>query len=150
MTEWRERFKGLQFLCYALEHQYTDAELKLSTLKGHDYPRVQNVVESARDPGEFCVLLGSMAKVVITPGDEGGENEEELRLQRIVNLNGIKLGESLLIEEDSLLQNYLYKNRDYDTEEGGGLMGNQQADIDRSYLDTVSSKYSTSLQPLLT
>lgn len=54
-----------------MEHQFTDAELKLTTLEGHDYPLVRNIAEPASESGEFCVLLASMEKFVTMPNYEG-------------------------------------------------------------------------------
>jgi hypothetical protein len=73
--------------------------------------------------------------------DEGGEEDaqSELRLDRIVDLEGFTLRESLLIPDEYLLQQGLYDSRDPDEQTGGEYMGNQHAEFDQFYNDTVRS-----------
>jgi hypothetical protein len=122
-----------------LDHQYTDAALKLANLKGDDYYRARYVADSCGEAGDFCVLLASLQRVVTFLNDEGGREDEEseLRLKRIVDVEGFVLRDSLLIPEDYLLQEGLYDSRDPDNQTGGEYMGNQHAEFDQFYNDTV-------------
>jgi hypothetical protein len=125
------------YLCYALDHQYTVASLNLANLKGDDYNRARYVADGCREAGGFCVLLANLSMVVTFPNDEGDDDRKShLQLNRIVDMEGFVLKESLLISTDYLLQN-LYHSRDPDSQTGGEYMGNQHADIDQIYNDTV-------------
>lgn len=142
LADWRNfDDEGAECLCYVLDHQYTDAALKLANLKGNDYYRVRYVADSCREAGGFCVLLASLHKVVTFMNDEGGEEdaESELRLNHIVDVEGVVLREALLIPEHYLLQEELYDSRDPDNQTGGEYMGNQHAEFEQFYNDTVRS-----------
>ena len=139
LAKWRDLNEGPECLCYVLDHQYTNAGLKLGNLKGHDYCRARHVADSCTEAGDFCVLLASLQKVVSFMNDEGGQEDaqSELRLDRIVDLEGFMLRKSLLIPEDYLLHQGLYDSRDPDNQTGGEYMGNQHAEFDQFYNDTV-------------
>lgn len=134
LAEWR--YEGPECLCYALDYQYTDTGLKLASLKGNDYYRARYVVDSCGKASGFCVLLASLQKVVSFPNDEGGEEECELWLDRIVDIEGFTLRKSLSIAEECLLQR-LYDSRDPDNQAGGEHLGNQHANLKQFYNDTV-------------
>ncbi|MCJ1391367.1 hypothetical protein MMC18_004230 [Xylographa bjoerkii] len=129
----------VQLDCFCQTLAYTDAGLKLAELKGDDYYRACYVANACRKVGDFCVLLASMQKVVTLPNDEGGEEnaQSELRLNRILDLEGFALQKSLTIPEDFLLQPWLYGSRDNDEQHGGEYLGNQHADFDQYYNDSV-------------
>ena len=141
-AEWRNLGEeGPQCLCFVLDHQYTDAALKLANLKGDDYYRARYIADSCGEAGNFCVLLASLQRVVTFMNDEGGreEAESELRLKRIVDVEGFILRDALLIPEYYLLQEGLYDSRDPDHQTGGEYIGNQHAEFDQLYNDTVRS-----------
>ena len=120
-------------------HQYTDAGLRLANLKGDDYHQARLVADACSKAGDFCVLLASLQKVVTFMNDEGGEEdaESDLGLETIVDLEGYILGNSRSIPESFLLQQWLYDSRDPDNQRGGEYMGNQHAEINQTYNDTV-------------
>lgn len=87
-------------------------------------------------------MLASLQKVVTFENDEGGEEDaqSELRLEHITDLEGFTLQKSLRIPENFLLQQSLYDSRDPDSQNGGEFLGNQHADIDQFYKNTVRSR----------
>lgn len=123
-----------------MDHQYTDAGLKLATLKGDDYYRARYVADACNKVGDFCALLASMQKVVTFPNGEEGEEYAKsfLRLDNIVDLEGHKLGTSLKIPNNILLQQRLYISRLHDSQIGGEYTGNDYANFDQLYNNTVS------------
>ena len=136
---WHNLSQGPQCLCYALSHQYTKRSLKLTSLKGDDYYKARSIVDACNNFGEFRVLFASMENVVTFMNGEGGEDEKtsQLELHNIVDLEGFILQPFLVIPEDFLLQAELYDSRDPDQRNGGEYMGNQHADFDEHYKDTV-------------
>ena len=115
--------------------------MKLAALKGDDYYRTQFVADACSKDGGFHVLLAHMQKLITRPNDEEYEDSEEskLSLERIVELQGFELQTSLKISEDCVLQQTdLYNNRAPDEQMGGEYLGNQHAEIDHFYSDTVS------------
>ena len=139
LAEWRGLDPRPQFLCFALDYQYTDAGLKLANLKGDDYYRARYVANACSKADDFCVLLASMKKVVTFANDEGGEEDKEsrIKLDHVVDLEGFKLSNPLTIADGYLLQEDLYDERDPDGQDGGGYCGNQHMEIDQYYNDTV-------------
>jgi len=119
---------GPQYLCYAFAHQYSDQDLKLSSLKSNDYYRARYVIDSCEKAGNFCVLFANLIRVKISANDEEGtfaddeDNAEELTLKRIVHIGGFGLRELLPVSETHLLQDRLYDSRDPDEQKGGGYI----------------------------
>ena len=142
LAKWRNVQRGLECIGYALKHQYTGAGLRLSKLKGEDYYCARHVVDACHQAGGFCVLLASMEKIVTFPNDVGGEDYKtsELLLTDVRDLEGFTLSKSLVISEDVLLDQGLYDSRDYDHRHGGEYMGNQHAEIDHIYNNTVGAQ----------
>ena len=139
LGEWR-CLDDPQCFCYALSHQYTDAALKFSSLKGEDYQRVRHVADACGKEGDFYVLLASMERVVTFMNDEGGDEDKEykLSLPLIVNLEGFMLIRNLIIPDDFLLQRALYHDRYPERQAGGEYMGNQHNEMEHVYCDAVS------------
>ena len=140
LSEWHNFDQAPQCLCYAFDYQYTKGALKLATLKGDDYYQARFVADACNNVGEFCVLLASMVLIETWLNDDGGEDEKtfQLKVNNIVDLEGFVLQQGLNIPETFLLQDRLYKSRDPDERTGGEYMGNQHAEIDEVYRDTVS------------
>lgn len=135
LRQWQHEFAGVNILCYALNHQYTDNSLELSSLKREDFFRAQHVANAC--DGGFIALLASMEKVVPLPVCDGWDGEAELNLQRICSLNGLALATSLGISEDNLLQESLFEYRDPNEQSGGEYMGNENAELNQYYYDSV-------------
>lgn len=85
------------------------------------------------------VLLAHLERCVTQPNDEGGEDycEEQLTLRNIVDTNGFMLQIGLNIPSSFLVQESLYEDRDPDEQAGGEHLGNQHADLEFTYKDTV-------------
>lgn len=156
LDSWSTRSPIADFLCYALDHQYTDASLKLSNLKGHDHARVRTVQDACRANGDFYVFLANLETVETWPDDDvvsGGDGDEDaegvdwdLRLRRVLDLEGHPLSATALcISASLLIQSYMFSGRDPDRQTGGEYTGNQHADIDRYYNDTVNHEHSHAL-----
>ena len=142
MTRWQNLEDVPQYLAYPLDHQYTDRDLRLARLKGDDYPRARHVAQSCAVHGEFYILLANMSMHITDPNDENEEPEEsELLLSHIVDLEGFTLSiyDSLKISDTLLLQGISYSDREPDVQRGGNYMGNQYAEIDQFFKDSVSA-----------
>ena len=72
------------------------------------------------------------------------ETNSQLYLTHIVDLGGFSLSvhQSLVIDEAFLLEEIFDSDRDPDTQFGGEFMGNQHADINQFYNDSVSARNS--------
>ncbi|KAI9832827.1 MAG: hypothetical protein M1826_000993 [Phylliscum demangeonii] len=136
LRQWRALNEQCRAFCYALNHQYTNENLNLTSLKGHDYACGRYVLDACQKAGDYCVLLATLTKVEREPGENGGGAVNWV-MGPIVELGGYELENSLLIPEKWLLQPDLYDERDADSQEGGGYMGNQYADLDKLYHNTV-------------
>ncbi|KAL2057964.1 hypothetical protein ABVK25_001581 [Lepraria finkii] len=140
LTRWQNLEDVPQYLAYPLDHQYTDRDLRLARLKGDDYPRARHVAQSCAVHGEFYILLANMSMHITDPNDENEEPEEsELLLSHIVDLEGFTLSiyDSLKISDTLLLQGISYSDREPDVQRGGNYMGNQYAEIDQFFKDSV-------------
>ena len=83
-----------------------------------------------------------MSMHITDPNDEYEEPEEsELLLSHIVDLEGFTLSiyDSLKISDTLLLQGISYSDREPDVQRGGNYMGNQYAEIDQFFKDSVSA-----------
>ncbi len=131
---------------WPLEYKYTNQGLRLAHLKGDDYNRVRHVSQSCREDGEFYVFLANMEMHVNDPNHEEEEREtaSQLYLTHLVDLGGFSLSvhQSLVIDETALLEETFDSDRDPDTQLGGEFMGNQHAEIDQFYNDSVSTRNS--------
>jgi len=152
LARWERSSDPDQFLVHPLRHQYTSSGLKLELLKGEDAPRARHAQQGCQEHGGFYMLLGNMKLVKVDPNDPnyfvGVEDEEEhweryLMLTRVVDGNGYSLlqqDRDLIISEDSFLEDPYGRDRDPDsqyTEYSGGYMGNQHAEIEYVYEDSV-------------
>lgn len=143
LTEWHDLEDRPQFLVYSLAHQYTNEGLRLAQLKGDDYYRARHVAQSSAEHGQFYVLLANFEMCITNPNDDQGENQRSFSrsLTHIVDLEGLDLSvcPSLGIHKTMLLQERSYDDSNPDTQRGGQFMGNQYAEIDKIYEDSVSA-----------
>lgn len=112
-------------------------------MKGDDYHRARHVAQSSTVHNEFYILLANMELQRTDPNDETEEREEseQLVLTHIVDLGGFSLSiyNSLSISDTYLLQEICYSDREPDVQRGGHYMGNQHAEIDQFFKDSVSA-----------
>ncbi len=112
LEEWRQLDPAPGFLCYVLSHQYTEARLRLASLKGKDFHRAQYVVDACSKAGDFYVLLASIKRLVTFSNDEGGDDTKHSKLViRVVDLDGSVIAPRLDVPENSIVQE-IYKNRE--------------------------------------
>jgi hypothetical protein len=149
LEEWRQLDPAPVFLCYVLSHQHTEAGLKLASLKGKDSHRARFVADACSKAGDFYVLLASIKSVVTFSNDEGGDETKQSKLViRVVDLDGSVIAPRLIVPENAIMQE-IYKNRDPDERLGGEYLGNQHAEFEQSYHDTVRSGLSAGIPKLL-
>lgn len=78
---------------------------------------------------------------IIDPNNEDQDPEEsELLLSHIVGLEGSNLSvyDTLKMSDTLLLQGISYSDREPDAQRGGNYLGNQYAEIDQVFKDSVS------------
>lgn len=139
LTQWQDSQPRHGYLVWTLDHKYTKVGLELAYLKGDDYHRVRHAVLSYTAHGEIFVMLANMELYVTSQNDEEGEESSELYLRHIVDTDGFQLSlpDGVPITEDALLQTLFDTERDPDQQGGGEYLGNQYAEIDRWYKDSV-------------
>lgn len=137
LDEWTDQ--GIQI--YPLEHKYTVAGLKLSSLKGADYTRVAHVSQACIRRGDFILLLADLELHVIDDQceDEYAEVDEKLYLTRIVDLDGhdLTVYRERPVPASRVLAPRHFKDRNPDAQDGGGYMGNHAGEIHQFYRDSV-------------
>ncbi|KAL8855247.1 MAG: hypothetical protein Q9198_010874, partial [Flavoplaca austrocitrina] len=141
LTRWQELVEEPYYLAYPLDHQYTDRDLKLAQLKGDDFYRARHIAQGCEAHGEYYMLLGNMEMCITNQNGEVEEKEEAmLLLDRLVDPQGFNLliGSTLRISTDNLLRGESYEDREPDTQRGGNYLGNQYAEIDQFFKDSVS------------
>ena len=161
-----------QELIYMLRHQYTDASLKLSTLKTSDRAQAEALKRLADELG-FVIYLASMERMERgaaeaeewnewdydsdqnSPEPERGYHfmediiDSHLRLLRLVNLHGMVVANDLDVDVESILQKDPWEDvvpdEDYD-----GHTGNAGAQATHWYRNTVRYLQVLISDPLLT
>lgn len=175
LNQWRKALKkGFphEHLIYLLRHQYTEASLRLGTLKGRDAVVGQHLEEACAATG-FRLYLANLEQMVSGGAvDEGydhsrynryyyedydnspqkaaggfheidDEFDREVKLKHIVDLGGEKIGEDMAVDEENILQNDPF-DRDPDEEAYEGFTGNAGASATHWYRETVGH-YSASM-----
>ncbi|KAG9770929.1 hypothetical protein KCU88_g6480, partial [Aureobasidium melanogenum] len=82
--------KSPDFLVYALEHQYTQASLRLELLKGSDLGIVQCLKDAAAELGFSLYLASTEREVRIDPFSED-EIDRGTVMQHVVTLDGVRV-----------------------------------------------------------
>ncbi|KAL8707410.1 MAG: hypothetical protein Q9220_007555 [cf. Caloplaca sp. 1 TL-2023] len=140
LTRWQSLDDHPNYLGYPLDHQYTDRALKLTHLKGNDFYQARHVVQSCAAHGEYYTFLGNVEMCVTNQNcEEEQEDETQLSLCHIVNMEGDDLlYNKICISETNLLHGDSYEDRKPDVQCGGNYMGNQYAEIEQFFKDSVS------------
>jgi hypothetical protein len=115
----------------------------LAKLEGDDYYRTRYVSKACE--GDFSVFLASMEKAVIFDNDENGMNNprSKLKLDRIVDLQGFMLRESLNnFSTNFILQDGLYTSRQPNRQEVEKCWEFQPERFGDYYYDSVCGKIS--------
>ena len=90
---------------------------------------------------EFYILLANMELHISDPNcEEENEESKEISLTHIVDLDGFNLSiyKSQTISDTCFLHEINYINREPDVQQGGNYLGNQYAEIDQFFNDSVS------------
>jgi len=126
-------------VAYILDHQYTTRDLSLAYLKGQDYHRAQCVAQSCAAHGGLYLLFGNMEMSWTYDVDDEDDKIKSLGLFTRVNLDGIQINKDVLvIPEEMVLNGTDYEHRHPDIEKGGEYMGNEHAEIEQFFKDSVS------------
>jgi hypothetical protein len=138
-------------LVYLLDHEYTQANLKLDNLKGDDHRRVNALARIAGRSGFHC-YLGTIEKTVKggVSGDDSDYNswemhdiddvtEERISVSQVFELDGTLYAEEVDIEEDDFVQAEPFEDRKPDDEDYEGWTGNEGAETTHFYRDTVGT-----------
>lgn len=123
-----------EHLSYILEHKYTDANLRLSMLKGNDYKRAHNVKEAC-GRANFCVFLASLERNV-----EMCDNDElynSISLKRVVDMQGNVVASDADICEDDIIQEEVFEDREADDHAHEDYTGNAGPSDTYWYRNTV-------------
>ncbi|KAL8764944.1 MAG: hypothetical protein Q9209_007808 [Squamulea sp. 1 TL-2023] len=141
LTRWQDLQDEPYYLAYPLDHQYTDRDLKLAHLKGDDFYRARHVAQSCEAHGKYYMLLGNMEMCITNQnGEEEMEEEAVLSLDHLVDPQGFDLliSSTRIISTTNLLRGESYEDREPDAQRGGNYLGNQYAEIDQFFKDSVS------------
>lgn len=134
------------FLVYQLDHEYTEASLNVSSLKGFDKVKADCLVEmcSRTNVGFYLASCEKMERSGCESGgygydDDEAEDEDDedrtghhaiedviesnLELKRLVDVDGTLLAESIKLEEDDFVRDDPFV-REPDHEDYQGYMGN--------------------------
>ncbi|TIA31707.1 hypothetical protein D6C83_07037, partial [Aureobasidium pullulans] len=163
LTEWNNTIEEeggeSDKMIYQLDHKYTDASIRLNSLKGADLLRAQRLF-SVCDQVGFTLYLASLEKQVhgsaesnnngyydrYDDDEEGSDGEfhaiedvidETLKLTRVVDTDGNVIATDLDIEEDDIVQPDPYEDRDPDEDSYEGWTGNAGATSTHWYKDSV-------------
>ncbi|KAI9891013.1 MAG: hypothetical protein M1814_003364 [Vezdaea aestivalis] len=149
LAKWRDKEEGTRAKCliYKLEHQCTVEGLTLDRLKGNDYHRARFVTQNDINLGQYHVFLANLELAVLHDGDDYSEieNEEDflsrgaLSLTRVVDSEGhdLLIKSELSVTRSALLQSMSYESREPDVEKEGEYYGNESAQPDQFYKDSV-------------
>ncbi|KAI9892740.1 MAG: hypothetical protein M1814_001160 [Vezdaea aestivalis] len=141
LTEWQHYHEDSSSFAYCLDHQYTTEGLRLAQLKGDDCCRVRHVAQSCEEQSDYYVLLANIEMVEKLPDSDTPEEDKESYtvLTHIATLDGENLTayDTLEFDDSSLLGDVDYTCRNPDVQWGGENLGNQHADIERFYQDSI-------------
>jgi hypothetical protein len=129
-------------LVYILEHEYTQAGLRLDRLKGNDRRKVA-YLKGACDEQKFCVCLAQLelSKVGGVDENEDGYDSEclndagyhelyevcdtQLSLLKIYDIDGTEIATDVELSEEDVVQEASFEGVDPDDEDYSGPTGNE-------------------------
>lgn len=132
-----------EFLVYLLNHQYTEASIRASELKGTDLQRLHCLMQCQLEMG-FMLCLASLEKTrsgSVNDGDyyDGAHllhevYHESLRLKKVFDICGnLMLRDVEIDEEQEIVQNIRFAEAKPDNEEYEGFTGNTGAQATHWY-----------------
>ncbi|KAI9689724.1 MAG: hypothetical protein M1822_009605 [Bathelium mastoideum] len=148
-----------KFLCYCLEHLYTESSLSLKALKGVNLCRAQTVFEACKTSG-FSFFLATLEKEVLGSCEDDYDSWdsrdgsdllsyeedyhsliEELdstwRIGNVVDAEGELKFQKIEIADDNIVQSDLHTAREPDEESFAGYTGNEGATSTHWYRDSA-------------
>jgi hypothetical protein len=140
LEEWEEIGGSFEALIYPLNYQYTNDGLCLKRLKAEELYRASHIDRTCANRGGSRVLLANMEYCKTDQQTEEDQVVTKLYSTRVVDLDGsvLPIHKNLNVWRGLILASDVYANRDPDIQRGGGYMGNEHAEIDRIFKDSVS------------
>jgi len=143
LNQWKAWEAQLPALVHPLSYQYTANGLISARLKGNDFHLAKRVMQGCARDGQICVLLANM-EVQLTDSngedDSSSQTDEKIFLEHVVDTEGSALSVgSLRIAGTILTRPVIDDNRAPDVQQGGNYLGNQYAEIDQFYRNSVGS-----------
>ena len=142
LNDWKQRFNAgqptLSKLAWVLDHKYSEANLGLKNLKGHDDLLGRHVADICGKEG-FTVMFASMTLTVYSATaetyDDDDELEQKLSLSNVVEADGHLIINDASIKNDEIIQHGCF-NRSPDEVESEET-GNEGVDETHFYHDAV-------------
>lgn len=154
-----------EFLVYPLDHQYTEASIRVNELKGTDLQRVQCMLKLQQD-SNFKLCLASLEKLVnggvdgLEPCDDYTElnsdgeqfhpildtGEEYVKLKKVFDLEGTVIARDVQIEEETHLVSTRFRFNWPDKEDFEGWTGNEGAMTNHWYRVSQNAKFACHIQ----
>jgi 2OG-Fe(II) oxygenase superfamily len=122
---------------YLLDHQYTEASLRLEKLKGRDAAVGQYLNHVCTKNG-FYFLLADMTGSFRDAYDEGDEDENYISLNHIISPDGRRISDDIEIVKENILDDEAFSG-DCDSEDEQEFTGNESMPAAYRYHKTVSS-----------
>jgi hypothetical protein len=136
---WDSHFQHLDWFAYPLEHMYTPASLSLKNLKGQDAAKGR-YLDQLCAKNDVYWFLAKMTKET-QEEDFGDDDIDAIRLSDIVTPNGKTVYLNLEdVNEERILADtdYLYGERDADSQDEGEYTGNENMPSTCRYHNTVA------------
>ena len=141
LNDWKQRFNAgqpsLSKLAWILDHKYSEANLGLKNLKGHDDLLGHHVADICEKEG-FTVMFASMTLTVYSYHD-GEEREQVLSLSNVVEADGRLITNDASIKNEEIIQKDCFDR--YPDEVESEETGNEGVDVTHFYHDAVSFKH---------
>ena len=144
LKDWNRRLNEGQptsnKLAWILDHKYSEANLSLRRLKGHD-DLLGRYAEEICEKQKIVIMLANMTRTVfdVARGDNDEELEQSLKLSNVVEADGRLIIHSANIEEEEIIQADCFdRNPDKVEEEE---TGNEGVDETHFYHNAVSSDF---------
>lgn len=138
--ETNDRCDPYEKLVYILEHEYSEANIRLDQLKGKDQFRARYLVEACQSQG-FCLFFAHLEYSQSGSVDEyeddarwgdGSDYHEFIdeidskwRLQTVFQPDGKQIADDIALEEEDLLETADFTGIEPDDEECDGWTGNE-------------------------
>lgn len=137
LRRWTRSLPERDCLVYILEHKYTQASLKLSSLKGRDTFVGRYLQNVCSDNGYYYFFANMTASKSAAEEYDMSAEDDEICLKNVVAPDGMELASTIKIEEDAILSEDPF-DRGCDSEDEEEYTGNASIPSTHRYHDTVS------------